>query len=617
MMKGKRQIALVLLSAMLLLVTVILPVIAVDDPDRQVSTDPQILVYTESIVPSEEKFVTDEILVKFKPGVGRDKIDQINSKHGASVRYTSPFSGTRRIAIPRGKDVSEMVKRYQAESEVDYAEPNYIAHAVMVPNDPYYEKYQWHLDNDVYGGIGMEDAWDLSTGTDIIVAVLDTGVAYEDYQEGRKRYYQAPDLAGTSFVAGYDFVNNDAHPNDDHAHGTHVTGTLAQTTNNNLGVAGVAFNARIMPVKVLDESGSGYYSWIEDGIYYATDQGAQVISLSLGGDAHSESLENAVKYAYENGVTVIAAAGNDASSTISYPAAYDDSVIAVGATRYDETLAYYSNYGSSLDFVAPGGDLTLDQNGDGYGDGVLQNTFNPNTRRTNDFGYWFFQGTSMATPHVSGVAALLIANGNADADNDGTTTPDEVRAVLQETAEDLGDPGWDETFGWGLVNAYAALQWTTPLKEVILCDANGNPKDSFCPGEGVYVMAYGLEGSTDYTIWIQIDPVDDSVMLNPEENPDTAETPMLVTTESDGSLSKTLIWQIPLDAAITYAKYDIILDKQDDDFNTGTYNAASDGIASTSVAGGVEPLPELSTILLFSIGLLVLVGYAMVKRKQS
>ena len=129
-------------------------------------------------------------------------------------------------------------------------------------------------------------------------------------------------------------------------------------------------------------------------------------------------------------------------------------MIAVGATRYDETLAYYSNFGPSLDLVAPGGDLNVDQNKDGYKDGVLQNTFNPNTKSTRDFGYWFFQGTSMATPHVSGVAALVIAKGNA-------TTPDEVRTALQGTAEDLGTPGRDDTYGWGLINAVAALG-TTP-----------------------------------------------------------------------------------------------------------------------------------------------------------
>jgi serine protease len=429
---------------------------------------------------SEEEFVTDEILVKFKRGVGKDKIDRINSKHGAFVRHTSPYTRSKRMGIPKGKTVAEMVKLYQAEDAVEYVEPNYIAHALVVPNDPLYS-YQWHLDTVQYGGIEMEEAWEISTGSGVTVAVVDTGVAYENYGW---RYKQAPDLAGTSFVQGYDFVNDDAHPNDDNSHGTHVTGTIAQTTDNNIGVAGVAFDCLIMPVKVLNRQGSGTYDQVAGGIYYAADNGAHVISLSLGGSADSETLKNAVKYAYENGVTVIAAAGNDASSIISYPAAYDDYVIAVGATRYDETLAYYSNYGTSLDLVAPGGDLTIDQNGDGYNDGVLQNTFNPNSKNTKDFGYWFFQGTSMATPHVSGVAALLIANGNA-------VIPDEVRSALQETAEDLGETGRDDTYGYGLVDAQAALQWTATPNTPPVANADG----SYTGTEGVAVI---FDGSDSY-----------------------------------------------------------------------------------------------------------------------
>jgi serine protease len=145
----------------------------------------------------------------------------------------------------------------------------------------------------------------------------------------------------------------------------------------------------------------------------------------------------------------VAAAGNSNSNSLLYPAAYDEFVIAVGATRYDEARAPYSNYGAGLDLVAPGGDLSVDQNGDGYGDGVLQQTFG---RRPTNFGYYFYEGTSMASPHVAGVAALVIANANA-------TTPDTVRAVLEGSADDLGDVGHDQYYGWGLVNAYGALNY--------------------------------------------------------------------------------------------------------------------------------------------------------------
>jgi serine protease len=389
-----------------------------------------------------QRYVPGEIIVKFKPGVDQSIITNINSMNNAVAFYTSRAAGFKRLKIPHGKSVSEMVGRYRKNPRVEYAEPNYILSAHWVPDDPYYSD-QWHLDNPDYGGINMEAAWEISTGSGVIVAVIDTGVAYEDYYG----FLLAPDLANTSFVAGYDFVNGDPHPNDDDGHGTHVTGTIAQSTDNGIGVAGVAYNCSIMPIKVLDDIGEGTYADVADGIYFAANNGAQVINMSLGGGYDSETLEEAVAYAYGKGVTIVASSGNDGVDSLDYPAAYDAYVIAVGATRYDEAVAYYSNYGVGLDIVAPGGDLTVDQNGDGYGDGVLQQTFGYGD--PTDFGYWFYHGTSMASPHVAGVAALVIAS--------GVTGPDAVREVLQSTADDLGPNGWDESYGWGLLNAAAAL----------------------------------------------------------------------------------------------------------------------------------------------------------------
>lgn len=405
--------------------------------------------------------VVGEIVVKFKPGTTEAAMAALHARHGVTELATSRFSGVKRLKISPRKTIEDMVAIYRRNPNVEYAEPNFIAHALWSPNDPHYAPYQWHLDNTEHGGIEMEAAWSITTGRpDIIVAVIDSGVAYEDYDQYVARnkrtgywinYLRAPDLAQTAFVAGYDFINNDAHPNDDEGHGTHVTGTIAQSTNNALGTAGIAFNSAIMPVKVLDSSGSGSYTAIADGIYFAANNGARVINMSLGGSSPSITLENALAYAYNRGVTIICASGNDGSATtISYPAAYDAYCIAVGATRYDETVTGYSNQGASLDLSAPGGDIGQDQNGDGYGDGVLQQTFGSSPT---DFGYYFYQGTSMATPHVTGVAALLLAQ-------DDSRSPDDIRHILQSSAKDGGTAGWDAGYGWGIVDAAAALGYT-------------------------------------------------------------------------------------------------------------------------------------------------------------
>lgn len=359
-----------------------------------------------------------------------------------SVPFTLVESGPGGDPNPaKGRTPLTVAQELLQHPAVASAEPNYYRYAHFKPNDTYFA-YQWHFPK-----IQMQPAWDQSTGAGVTVAVVDSGVAYETYGG----YQQAPDLAGTTFVSGYDFVNNDDHPNDDRSHGTHVAGTIAQTTNNSLGVAGIAFGARIMPVKVLDASGTGSAWQVAEGIRWAVDHGANVINLSLGSRSGSSVEQSAVRYAYDHGVTVVASTGNDGTSSVGYPAAYDV-VIAVGAVRYDEALAAYSDHGPALDIVAPGGDTQVDQNGDGYGDGILQQTFNPATQNPADFHYYFFQGTSMAAPHVAGATALLIANGIA-------TTPDEVRTALESTAKDLGRPGRDDIFGHGLIQVAGALAW--------------------------------------------------------------------------------------------------------------------------------------------------------------
>jgi serine protease len=463
----KKTIGIVMVLLMLMSVTGALADVNKDaQPDK---TYDRLQIFEKELsTTAGDECVPGEFIVKFKPEVGKKKIDEINLGHGTSIKRAG--SHFMRLNVPEGKTVAQMVERYSRNPNVAYAEPNRIAHVLMVPNDHYYP-LQWHLDDTADagdnpyggangGGINIEPAWNISTGTGVIVAVIDTGVAYESHMEfvdgpGPMNYWityaQAPDLANTNFVAGYDFVNGDTHPNDDEGHGTHVTGTIAQSTNNGLGIAGVAFDCFIMPIKVLGSDGSGYYSWIADGIYYAADNGAQVISMSLGGTSTSNVLEDALAYAYEKNVTIVCSAGNGGpDGDPGYPAAYDAYCIAVGATRYDETVSYYSTNGEYVDIAAPGGDIYVDQNGDGYGDGVLQQTHDGSDYMT--FGYYFYQGTSMAAPHVSGVAALLISN--------GVSSPDDVREALQSTAEDKGAIGCDPEYGWGIVDAYAALQWS-------------------------------------------------------------------------------------------------------------------------------------------------------------
>jgi len=367
------------------------------------------------------RFAQDELIVKFKN----------SSRPYEKIKIT-------------GGITAEKLAEFLQRDDVIFAEPNYLVQAFFIPNDPYYS-YQWFLENPVNHGINIASAWDITKGANVKVAIIDTGIAYENYSS----YLQAPDLAQTCFLAGYDFVNDDSHPNDDNGHGTHLAGVIAQGTNNNYGVAGIAFKSCLMPIKSLDRTGSGSYADVADGIYWAADHGAQIINLSLGGSQSSDALKEAVKYAYEKGVVVIAAAGNDNANYIAYPAAYDDYVIAVGATQADQQRAPYSNYGSSLDLVAPGGNLSIDQNKDSYGDGILQQSFSSSPT---SFGYYFREGTSMASPIVAGVAALVISQNQ-------NLTPSQVRQALEQTAKDLGAQGKDNYYGWGLVDAYAALQY--------------------------------------------------------------------------------------------------------------------------------------------------------------
>lgn len=425
-------------------------------------------------------FAENRIVARFRADAAPAAIQALNSAHGASVVKSYALSAMQLLELPAGANIDAVVAAYSRSPLVLEAGRSRIARALDGPNDSNYS-YQWHM-HDTPSGIRVEPAWLASgnQGAGVVVAVIDTGVAYESFSRPATpglpamNFVQAPDLAGVPFVSPKNYVNDDTHANDDNGHGSHVTGTIAQATNNAYGVVGVAYNSTIMPIKVLDWSGAGMDADLVDSIYYAVNQGAQVISMSLGftgtgtPDANGTycteivGLNAALDYAYSNGVVVVAAAGND-GGTVSCPGAYQ-TVISVGATRFDAQVTYYSNHGAALDVAAPGGDPNVDQNGDGFSDGVIQETFCSQTSlliliailsgtpaEFNEFCDVLMSGTSMATPHVSGIAALLLGKSPS-------LSPDAVRAIIQGSARDYGAAGWDEWYGWGLVDAAAAVQ---------------------------------------------------------------------------------------------------------------------------------------------------------------
>jgi len=429
-----------------------------------------------------DQAVPGELIVKFAPSVSRSGRDAVVRQEGAALMRHLLVPGYALVRVPPGKE-EQFLARLEANPNVEMAERNGIMRPTFVPNDPVYP-YQWHMPQ-----IQMEQAWDVASGSGVVVAVIDTGVAYENYAG----FAQAPDLAGTSFTPGCDFVNNDYHPNDDDGHGTHVTGTVAQTTNNSLGVAGVAHDATIMPIKVCHADGCPWAD-VADGITWAADYGANVINLSLGG-SHASVVEDAVNHALSNGVVVVAAAGNENESSLGCPACYPG-VIAVGATDYNRNRAPYSSYGCDpegsghcLDVVAPGGDTSADANGDTYPDGVLQQTFEfaclGGAPDFTEFVYCFVNGTSMASPHVAGAAALLL-------DANPALTPQQVGDCLRNTALDRGDSGYDLEYGYGLIQVRDALNACGDsdgdgvLNDVDNCPDDYNPgqEDSVHPGDG-------------------------------------------------------------------------------------------------------------------------------------
>lgn len=409
-------------------------------------------------------------------GPGRAGLYRIGQATSADFRIQSQKSADWPDLLPKAAAMDETtrakletlyaIKGLKARADVAAAEPNDILQAFQTPNDTYYGS-QWH-----YPLINLPEAWDntdLSTsGTQgVTVAVLDTGVIMDH-----------PDLAANISSDGYDFVSSieqaldgngiDVDPDDpgdqsqggSSFHGTHVAGTIAAVTNNEKGTAGASWNSRILPVRVLGKDSSGTSYDILQGVRYAAglandsgiipDQPADIINLSFGGSFFSEAAQNVYTQARNNGVILISAAGNAGDDAPSYPAAYDG-VISTSAVNINAAIAPYSNFGSSIDVAAPGGDFTTnDLNSDGYADGILS-TCGDDSSGSVEPVYSILQGTSMASAHFAGVAALMEANQT-------NLTPDKLDQWIRSgyITRDLGPAGRDDYYGYGLIDAGGA-----------------------------------------------------------------------------------------------------------------------------------------------------------------
>jgi serine protease len=426
-----------------------------------------------------DDYVPGEVVVGYAPGPFPSISAALANRKGAlAVAASAPAPQTVVLKLPRGVSVAAAVDRLRAKPGVSYAVPNFLAHADgagWIPDDPGrshhrdgWEQMQWNFLPGA--GVNAPEAWaNLRAvrrpgGRGVTVAILDTGIAYRNWHQFRR----SPDFNWTRFVYPHDFVANNRYPLDREGHGTFVAGIVAESTNNGIGLTGLAYGASIMPVRVLDRSGSGDAATIASGVRYAVRHHAQVINLSLeftpdvtAGDI--PDLLGAIRYAARYHVVVVGAAGNDYATQVAYPARAP-TVISVGATTLDRCLADYSNGGSRLDLVAPGGggDKPLSSDPDCHpGRGlppIYQMTFgNPN--KPGQFGFPpGIYGTSMSTPEVSATAALVIASRILGR----RPTPAQILTRLEQTAQPLGTGRPNGDYGWGLLDAGAATARAQP-----------------------------------------------------------------------------------------------------------------------------------------------------------
>ena len=402
---------------------------------------------------------TNALEVQMRPGTSSADLSDLGKKLHLSLHWNSETSQQETDVadadLPFGLDSNAELAALRADPRVEAADVVHFFHtppeeriappsAGLIakpteetgrwkPNDPRYSE-QWN-----FRMVKAEEAWESTKGENAVVAVIDTGVAYADTKKGKR----ARDFADTQFVPGYDFVNHDAFPNDDQGHGTHVAGTIAESTDNGEGVAGLAFKCKIMPLKVLSATGSGSSRDIAEAVRWAADHGANVINMSLGGPFPDDLMRSACAYAKKKGVAIVCAAGNSGREGVGYPAAYKD-CIAISSVGPDGKLSYYSTWGKEVALAAPGGDK---QKGGEEG-GILQNTVMTDDNGAMQDDYYSFQGTSMASPHAAAVAALIVSQGVKD--------PDEIKSILQKSAQRVDGP--KNQYGAGILNAAGAAQ---------------------------------------------------------------------------------------------------------------------------------------------------------------
>ena len=454
-----------------------------------------------SIAEAQQPYAKNRLLVKVKETARspefwiQQSILTLNKVH--NVNHTTALNRLSQndlyvIHFVTDQEINSAIQSYKETGLFSIVEPDYIGYGggkmmttMDLPNDQYFER-QWGLVNDGSftlstatndSDIDMELAWDIEKGSsNIVVAILDSGVKL-NHPELKDRLWQNDQETGLDGMDndqngyiddtnGWDFANGDRNPSDDHGHGSNVTGIVGAEANNEIGYAGVDQNCRLMIGKILDSDNSGFYSWWIEAIYYAVDNGARVINMSVGGSSYSSLMQEAVDYAYEKGVTIVACMMNFNVGQEYYPAAYQNT-IAVGSTNSDDsrTEPFFwdqnsgSNFGPHIDLVAPGNFIY----------GLRYNS------DTNFNTYW--GGTSQSTPLVTGVASLLLAQ-------DPLRTPDDIRNILNSTAEDMiGDgtdvPGWDPYYGNGRLNAHAALSFgttsITKLNDNLILEAHPNP----------------------------------------------------------------------------------------------------------------------------------------------